>query len=368
MGLNFNFLYMLSAFLPEDYSSKRSPLYLCYLKAIDILVVACFSISMRPLSALVFGILSVLVVFVFVQQAGASHINEVLGDSAYLRASDVNFPAVAAGPGFILPDSSLYPLDELVQEIRLLFAFTPEQKALVQMRIAGERMAELRIMMNRNDTRGIEIALSGLEKAALASAEAISDAGAKGKVQPEQVKQLNDTLSEYRRVLAVAASSSPSSLAYKLAAAGETLLEAKVRVEEQLPPNELANAIDNDLQDEIERDVLGVQTAADKLMQRLSTVDTRSNLSSEQKMKQEEFIASKSALKNEYLEQRRKLLEEYNERRKRLQEERKQILEQIRRLLQKLRENQKALRQLQEAQNTGVLPSLTPTVTILPSE
>lgn len=301
---------------------------------------------------------------VFAPLASANHLQDVLGESTVI--SEIKFPGLAAGPGFILPDSTMYPLDQLVQEIRLALAFTPEQQAQVYMRILGERLGETKVMMERNNPTGIEMALSGADKAARGAAGSLGDAAAKGRGTAALARDMNRTLAEYRAALKEVVSQAPASLASRLEATGYTLLEAKVRVEEELPGDELAAAIDNDLQEMVDTEVLGVQTAANSLMRKFNSLDNRSSLSAEQRMKYEEMMASKSGIRKDLLEQRKKALQDYQEQKKKLQEERKKIYEQIKLLMQQLQSNQKAMQQLQKIQsslNNGTLPSITPTVT-----
>lgn len=299
----------------------------------------------------------------FVPAVSASHIQDVLGDST--AVAEINFPGLAAGPGFILPDSSLYPLDQVVQELRLTLAFTPEQQAQVYMKILGERLGEAKVMMQRDNPTGIEVALSGAEKAARGAARTLGDAAAKGRSTAGLARDMNRTLGEYRSALKEVALQAPASLASRVDATSYTLLEAKVRVEDELPGDELAAAIDNDLEDLAATEVLGVKIAADNLMQKYTTLENRSSNSAEQKMKYDEAMALKNGVKKEQLEQRKKVTAEYAAQKAKLQEERKKLYEQIKLLMQQLQANQKAMQQLQQAQNTlnsGVLPSVTPTV------
>lgn len=298
--------------------------------------------------------------------ASANHVQEVLGDKT--DVSQMQFPGLAAGPGFIVPDSSFYPLDQLVQEIRLVLAFVPEQQAVVQKNILGERLAEARLEVSRGNLQATEVALSGAEKAARGLAKAVSDAAANGRGSAELARSLNQTLGEYRSVLDTAADQAPTSLSYRLNATSQVLLETKVRVEDELPGDELAQAIDDDLQYVVDREVLGIQTASDNLMKKVTTLDNRSSLSAEQKRKYEELMASKSAIKKDYQEQRKKLLEDYQAQKKQLQEERKKLYEQIKLLMKQLQENQKTMQQLERAaKNGGTLSKLSPTVSPSPT-
>ncbi|MBI2443208.1 MAG: hypothetical protein HYV40_04870 [Candidatus Levybacteria bacterium] len=318
---------------------------------------------MRLLSRLaVASTVAALSLSTFVPLASANHVKDVLGDSASI--SEINFPGLASGPGFILPDSKFYGLDKLVQELRFVLAFTPEQQAKVRMGIAGERLAEAKVMMQRGDVQGLETALSGFEREVAGAAKSLADAGAKGRGTADQARKMNQTLADYRIVLRTVSEQAPTSLSYRIGATNQRVLEAKLRVEDELPGDELAMEIESDLQSEIESEVLGVQSAANSLMNKYAALESKSNFSAEQKMKYEELMASKSALRKDLLEQRKKLQEGYLQKRKELQEERKKLYEQIKELLKQLQENNKAMRELEKSYKAAYNgATLTPTVT-----
>lgn len=56
-------------------------------------------------------------------------------------------PAVNASPGFITPDSPLYPLDIAIKRLTLLLTFDPAAKADRGLSIAQERLAEVQAML-----------------------------------------------------------------------------------------------------------------------------------------------------------------------------------------------------------------------------
>lgn len=68
-----------------------------------------------------------------------------------------------AGPGPILPSSPLFFLDNLWDNIRLLFTIDPESRAKLRLSIAAERLSEIRNMLETDRAEGINIALSNLE-------------------------------------------------------------------------------------------------------------------------------------------------------------------------------------------------------------
>jgi hypothetical protein len=190
----------------------------------------------------------------------AHHLKDVLGDAT--STAQVQFPAIAAGPGMILPDSPLYFLDEITQDIKVAFAFSPEKKAKLRSQIAGERLAELRVMLERNNTQGIQTALTNLNKEATLASSDLSDAAAQGKDVKKLAKELNTTIKEQRKVLGDLSDQTDGTLRLQLKASREALKEAKLNVEDQLPENELENELKDTMNEDIEDEVKDASRSA----------------------------------------------------------------------------------------------------------
>ena len=178
-------------------------------------------------------------------QAHAGRRQEVLGVAT--PASEVNFPPVTSGPGYFLPNSPLFPLDQTFQAIRVAINTDPLNRARLHSSIAGERLAELRIMFEKNDEEGIDKALSLLTKEMNQAALKLSEAKANGKDNNEVQKlagELNEQLKEQRTILKGLEDQTQDSLQLKLATARQQLREAKLSVEDSLPEETLQNEIE----------------------------------------------------------------------------------------------------------------------------
>lgn len=178
----------------------------------------------------------------------ANHQEDVLGAAS---TETLSIPPTAEGPGFVLPDSPLFALDLLKQEFRLILAFTPEQKAKVHNAIAGERLAELRIMLSKNNTTGIRIALQGVSDNLKAAAEDLNEAKLTGRNINILAKSINDSIKEKRQKLAVLENEASGELKAQVLATREALKVAKIKVEDNLPADLLANEMIDDLNQEI---------------------------------------------------------------------------------------------------------------------
>lgn len=98
-------------------------------------------------------------VFVFSSVALAYERGLVKGDSDVLAVS--NFK-LSAGPGFFLPSSPLYFLDLFVNKMKVKLASSPSEEVRRRGAVAAERLVELKIALEANNPRGIDIALANL--------------------------------------------------------------------------------------------------------------------------------------------------------------------------------------------------------------
>lgn len=283
--------------------------------------------------------ISFVIALVFVPTVLAHHRQEVLGDAT--TASELVFPPVTAGPGIILPDSPFYFADEWFQKVRLALVFSIEDKAKLRSQIAGERLAELRVMFSRNNTNGIEKALSQLTKETTSSAENLTEAAAEGKNVKKLAKEVNDTIKSQRELLGALASQSRGTLRLRLHVAREALKESKLEIEDQLPEQEFENEIEEDIQNEIEDTV---ESASDSARGLEHAIDVLTRLASQAAERQQsrrlEALQLAIENKNETLRRREEklLVEEKKKEQKLLQVKEKAI-----------REAREAVRQAQEA-------------------
>jgi len=300
-----------------------------------------------------FGFLGILVLGFFVltwvlpKQALSHHQERVLGDST--SSSQVVFPPITAGAGFILPDSPLFFLDQVFQEIRLLIAFTPERRAKTRALIAGERLAELRIMMNRSNPNGITTALNNLTEVSTQMAASLTDAAANGSDVKLLAKELNETIKSHRKILGILANQTDGTLRLQIKAAREALKEAKVEIEDELEEDELENEIEDDVDDEVEEAVEEANGSAKRLEH---AIDVLTRLASEaaqrQQRRREEALRHAIEVKNEALQkQQEKFFEEELEKQEKILEAQKKAHEKARKAIEKAQE---AAEEFEEAQ------------------
>jgi len=287
-------------------------------------------------------------VWVAPKPAFSHHQGRVLGDST--TSSQIVFPPVTAGAGFILPDSPLYFLDEIFQEVRLLLAFTPERQAKIRALIAGERLAELRIMMNRSNPNGITTALNNLTKVSTQMAASLTDAAASGSDVKLLAKELNETIKSHRKILGILANQTDGTLRLQIKAAREALKEAKVEIEDELEEDELENEIEEDVDDEIDEAVEEATGSARKLEH---AIDVLTKLASEaaakQQTRREEALRHAIEVKNDALRrQAEKLFEEDLKKHKKILEAQKKA---NKKALEAIEKAQKAAEEFEEAQD-----------------
>jgi hypothetical protein len=306
----------------------------------------------------------VLGLFVFVwlvpKPIFSHHQARVLGDSTL--SSQIVFPPVAAGAGFILPDSPLFFLDQVFQEVRLLLAFTPERRAKTRALIAGERLAELRIMFSRNNSDGVTIALSKLTEQIGQMSANLSDAASSGKDLSLLAKELNETIKTQRKVLGILENQTDGVLKLQLKTARKALKIAKVEIEDKLEEDELENEIEDDVDDEIDEAVSEASGSAKRLGH---AIDVLTKLASEAAVKQqtrrEEALRHAIEVKNEALRrQAEKLIEEDLKKQDKLLEARKkahskahEAIEKAQKAAEEFGEAQEEIEKLESQDNSG---------------
>lgn len=211
--------------------------------------------------------------------AYASHQEDVLGVAS---APVLSIPPTAEGPGLILPDSPLYLVDQIKQEFRLLLAFTPEQKAKIHNTIAGERLAELRLMLVKNNVAGIRTALQGVSDNLKAAAQDVTDAKLTGRNVDLLAKQINDSIKEKQQVLSVLEQQATGEIKAQVLAAQETLKIAKVKVEENLPTDLLTTETIDDLNQQIGSNLNSASLSAAEINRAISVLTKLSSQSAGQ--------------------------------------------------------------------------------------
>ena len=199
----------------------------------------------------------------------ANHLEDVLGVESMPVLS---IPPTSEGPGFLLPDSPLFFLDQLKQEVRLLLAFTPEQKAQIHNAVAGERLAELQLMLAKNNVAGVRIALQGISDNLKAAAGDVANAKLTGRNISLLAKEINDSIKEKQKSLSSLEKEAAGEIKAQAMAAKESLKVSKVKVEDNLPPDLLINEMEEDLSLEINDNIskashsaVGINRAIDVL-------------------------------------------------------------------------------------------------------
>jgi len=271
---------------------------------------------------------------------------EVLGASTQI--ANVVFPPVTAGPGHILPDSPLYPLDKLYQSFRLGLVFTPENKALLHTQIAAERLAELRVEVARNDTKAANIALTEIEHETMAAANDLRDAATQGKDVTQLSRDIHQSLTDYRTVLADVKSQVPdTALEQQLAATIGVIRESRLVAEDAMPSSDNDHELAANIAADVDEAVLGVADTTKKLEKKLSIYEKYASRAAERaakKQEQETNRASISAQQKVIKAQREKAIQDYLTKIEALRKQRETELATLKKTIKDLQEQLKQLR------------------------
>jgi len=94
----------------------------------------------------------------------------------------------------LTPESSFYFLDRLGENLRQFFAFSSEAKAKLQIEFAGERIAEIKVIIEKKgvNAKGLAIAESLLQANVVYAAKIVNEGKISGKDVAALAKTLND--------------------------------------------------------------------------------------------------------------------------------------------------------------------------------
>lgn len=243
-----------------------------------------------------------ILIFLFITQetAYARHRRQksVLGTSTV----SAQIPPTVEGPGFILPDSPLFFLDKFKQRFRLIMAFTPETRSEVYKNIAGERMAELRLMIAKNNQSGIKTALDGVSENLKSASSSLSEAKLTGRNVELLAKKINDDIKLKRITLDILENGTVGEINARVVATQEAVDDAKTEVEDLLPESELENEIEESLEREIEDEVEEASESAEELELDLEDLKEEASESAKKALKRrEEALKRAIEAKNETL-------------------------------------------------------------------
>lgn len=235
-----------------------------------------------------------------------------------VRVDKIVFPPISSGPGYILPDSPFYSVDKIYQRVRLALIFSADNRARMHNQIAGERLAELRVMTARDHQEGVDKALSELSWELDSATTELNDAKAQGKEVKELAIEINQSIAQKKVSLeSVAQQVIGTAFEQKLLAVVASLREVKVFAEEALPEAEREQELALSTEEELENAVLGVSSSAAKLEKKLALYEKHASKAAE---KRAELEASK-VINERQLQQMRIQLEKLkSERQKRIEE------------------------------------------------
>lgn len=295
---------------------------------------------------IIFGLF---ILFFLIGQSKAAlayHQKQVL--AAETENQSLSIPPTVEGPGLILPDSPLFFLDQLKQNARLLLAITPEARAKVRADIAGERLAELRFMLAKNNQRGIQIALDGVSQNLQKAGDELAAAQLTGRDISGLAKSINLAVKEKQKSLDVLENEAKGELKTRVKATQDALMVAKVKVEDSLPEREIENEVRDDLNRLAERRVKEASESAREVENELGELRKQASESAQKSLKRREEALKKAIEeKNETLKKvEERLLENERKKQEKLLEVQDKVADQARKAIE---EAQKAARGFQQA-------------------
>jgi len=284
------------------------------------------------------GLISLILLILVTSEPVYARHRRVLGVATESAAPQI--PPTSEGPGLILPDSPFFFLDQIKQATRLFFAFSSEAKAKIHNAVAGERLAELRIMLSRQNNNGIETAIEGVTKNLQEAADNLNNAQLSGKDIAQTAREINNDIKRRQESFDVLESQADGSLKLMVSTAQASILQSKIKVEDGLPDDEFENEIRDDLNREVERRIQDATDSARELEDGLDELEKEASEAAQKSFKRrEEALKNAIEQKSETLKKvQEKLLENEKKKQEKLIEAQKQSSEQARQAIEKAKE------------------------------
>ncbi len=104
-------------------------------------------------------------------------------------------PPAVPTPG-ILPDSPWYFLDRIGEYFQELFTFQPAAKARLELKFAGERLAEIKVLIDQKgaQAKGLDVAEGRLKDSLAKAADIVASEKTKGQDVTDLAKELRDSI------------------------------------------------------------------------------------------------------------------------------------------------------------------------------
>lgn len=220
----------------------------------------------------------VFIFLAFVPQVFARH-SRVLGDSTEPQIPDL---PISEGPGLFLPNSPFYFLDLWRDNLNLLLAsFTPETKAKLHLKIAAERIVEVKMMLEAKNVSapGLDTALANITQNIEGARVIVKTEGNRGKPVAKLASELNQTLDNQQEALRIIAKAGDERIRLKVRAAQEAVKDDEIEIEDELLEDELEIEIERELKQEVEDEVEEASESARRvefLTQRLNEEASKS--------------------------------------------------------------------------------------------
>lgn len=234
-----------------------------------------------------------------------------------LTTDHLSIPPTVEGPGLILPDSPLYFLDNLKQQLRLILAVTPQMKAQVYASIAGERLAELRFELAKNNTAAAEIALSGVRENTKQAGLQVDNARLNGANVEKEAGDINRQIKEHLVSLDGLELQATGEMKAAVVYATQTLADTKAVVEDGMKKDLIENEVRDDISREIAKNLLATTSTAEQLkidldeLQKQATNEAQKSLPNRKEAVNKVIAQEKSALAQELLLAQKKQQNKY---------------------------------------------------------
>lgn len=209
---------------------------------------------------------------------------------------------ISQGPGLLLPTSPIYFVDLWRDNLSLILAsYDPETKAKLHLKIAAERIVEVKLLMEAKATNapGLDTALANITENIEGAKLALKTERAKGRNVEKLAKELDQTVDKQKEALDILAQNADPRTSLKIEAVQIALKQNDTEIEDELAQDALDDEIGIELALEIAGQVKGASDSARRVDTLLDKLTREASKSSEKALKNCPRIKNQITEKNQ---------------------------------------------------------------------
>lgn len=175
-------------------------------------------------------------------------------------------------------------------------SFAPETKAKLHLKIAAERIVEVKMMLESKNVNapGLDTALANITQNIEGANQVLKNEKSRGKSVEKLASEINRTLNSQDSALRLLAQASNESTRLKIKAVEARIADDEAEIEDEMPEDELEQELKDELEEEIEDEIGETHQSAQKAQLLLEKLRKEASKSAQKALKKREEAVKKA--------------------------------------------------------------------------